>query len=205
MAETKMLNIHQRILEVMKECDYVQKGEKLLNNQYKFVSHDAVVAKLHPLFVKHGITVIPSLESFSQEGNRTMVKILVAFTNVDEPNDKIILAMLGYGVDPSDKGPGKAMSYAFKYALLKTFCLETGDDPDNDQNSVYEPAKCQEFEMEVDSYILDVKTRKKMNEFLKYSSEFMGKQVEDVKREALKNMEKFMQAFNKWEPKKKND
>lgn len=35
-----------------------------------------------------------------------------------------------------DKGPGKAISYAVKYAYLKAFALETGDDPDHDQREL---------------------------------------------------------------------
>ncbi len=56
----------------------------------------------------------------------------VKFVNVENRSETIELNYPGYGVDNGDKGPGKAISYAFKYALLKTFCLETGDDPDND-------------------------------------------------------------------------
>ena len=57
----------------------------------------------------------------------------------------------GYGIDPADKGIGKAISYSFKYALLKTFCLETGDDPDQDQSSKYEPAKPPEVELSLEA------------------------------------------------------
>ena len=56
----------------------------------------------------------------------------VAFVNVDKPEDRVEVEFFGYGIDPQDKGPGKAMSYAVKYALLKVFSLETGDDPERD-------------------------------------------------------------------------
>ena len=58
--------------------------------------------------------------------------MVVRFANVDEPTDFIDVPSFGYGVDPQDKGPGKAMSYAVKYALLKALGLETGDDADHD-------------------------------------------------------------------------
>ena len=48
--------------------------------------------------------------------------------------DLIDVETFGFGIDDQDKGPGKAMSYAVKYALLKTLGLETGDDPDMDQD-----------------------------------------------------------------------
>jgi hypothetical protein len=61
----------------------------------------------------------------------------VRFVNVDEPSEWIDVESFGYGLDDQDKGPGKAMSYAVKYALLKTLGLETGDDPDEDQVTTY--------------------------------------------------------------------
>lgn len=134
-------NIYQRILGVMSTVDYIQKSDKKVNNQYRFVSHDQVNATLHPVLVENGIAVIPNVTSLTQEGNRTTVCLNVAFVNVDNPADRIDVNAWGYGIDPSDKGPGKAVSYAYKYALLKTFCLETGDDPDQDQQSRYEPEK----------------------------------------------------------------
>lgn len=129
---SKILNIHQRINAVMKNLSYVQKEEKKVNNQYKFVSHDAVTAAVHPHLVEHGITAIPTVLSHSQEGNRTEVDVRVTFTNMDDPTDTVICDYFGYGVDPQDKGPGKAFSYAKKYAFLQVFCLETGDDPERD-------------------------------------------------------------------------
>ena len=134
-------NLHQRILSIMKDIDYIQKGDKKVEQSVHFVSHDQVTALIHPKLVQHGIVVVPSVKSLTQDGNRTNVCLEVTFVNVDNPADRISLEMWGYGVDQSDKGPGKAISYAFKYSILKMFCLETGDDPDQDATSKYEPQK----------------------------------------------------------------
>jgi hypothetical protein len=125
-------NIYQRMAEVMKAVGYVQKETKRVNNQYTFVSHDAVTAKLRPALIEAGIFPVVTVKEHSQDGNRTEVTILVRFVNVDKSDEFIEVESFGYGIDPQDKGPGKAVSYAFKYALLKTFCLETGDDPERD-------------------------------------------------------------------------
>jgi hypothetical protein len=136
-------NIFQRINAVMKEVDYIQKDQtKKVAGQYKFVSHDQVTAALHGPMTKHGIVCIPTIEEMKQDGNRTQVQLTVSFVNIDNPEwDRFSVTYYGYGIDTSDKGIGKAVSYAFKYALLKTFCLETGDDPDQDQSTKYEPKK----------------------------------------------------------------
>jgi hypothetical protein len=186
----------------MGELDYIQKGESRVNGQYRFVSHDQVTAAIHPLLVKYGITCLPSVEEIKQEGNRTEVKLLVMFFNADCPTDNFAIKAVGYGIDPQDKGPGKAISYAYKYALLKTFCLETGEDPDEDQNTPYEPAKCLEFDSEVETKLGKI-DNKKMQKFLEYSSGAMNKHVEDVKREALKRLPEFLASFQKWNPTKK--
>ena len=131
-------NVLQRINAVMTELDYLQK-EKKSGMQYSFVSHDKVTGAIRPLLVKHGIACWPAAMEVKQEGNRTQLQCKVIFANIDDPADHIEVESIGYGIDSQDKGPGKAISYAVKYAMLKTFALETGDDPDNDQNVKFEP------------------------------------------------------------------
>lgn len=182
----------------MADLSYIAKGDKTVNNQYRFVSHDQVTAKLHPLLVKHGIVVIPSVEELKQDGNRTVVKLAVLFRNADNPADSFYTFHYGYGIDSTDKGPGKAISYAYKYAMLKTFCLETGDDPDNDANAAYEPVKCLDFDLTITPH---VKEGKKLEKFLQECAESTNKHVEDVKREAVSRPEQFLEAFKKWSKK----
>ena len=127
-------NIYARILDVMREVAYVQKDPRKVNNQYRFVSHDAVVAKIHEAVVKCGIAVISSVvpESIKRDGNRCELILRTRFINPDDPSDMVEVFFPGEGIDPQDKGLGKAMSYAVKYTFLKVFLLETGDDPEND-------------------------------------------------------------------------
>jgi hypothetical protein len=121
----------------MKEVDYIQK-EKKSGMNYSIVSHDKVTAAVRPILVKHGIVYYPAALNVAQDGNRTQVQMSVKFCNVDNPDDFIHVESLGYGIDSQDKGPGKAISYAVKYALLKCLGLETGDDADLDQSAKHE-------------------------------------------------------------------
>lgn len=130
--ETASLNIHQRLLQVMGEVDYIVK-EKKQGMQYSIVSHDAVTAAVRPHLVDAGVTYCPVSLSYVQQGNRTECHMITRFTNADEPTDFVDVHSLGFGVDGQDKGPGKAQSYAMKYALLKALGLETGEDADRDQ------------------------------------------------------------------------
>jgi len=126
------MNIHQRIRQVMTDVAYVQKEDKKVNKQYTFVSHDAVTKAVRGAMIEHGIVAIPNVTAWHQDGNRTSVDLMVEFFNVEDPKDSIQVNVFGFGVDPQDKGPGKAFSYAKKYAFLLVFCLETGDDPERD-------------------------------------------------------------------------
>lgn len=131
-------NVHQRLAAVMAEVSYIQK-ERKQGMSYNIVSHDAVTAKVRPALLKHGIVYYPVRCDHSHNGNRTECSMTVRFVNVDTPTDFFDVPTLGYGVDQQDKGPGKAMSYAVKYALLKALGLETGDDPDTESVD-YSPA-----------------------------------------------------------------
>lgn len=131
-----MKNIHQRLAEVMSKVTYIQKDKKQ-GMRYSIVSHDVVTAKVRPALLEAGIVYYPTAVRNEQVGNRTQCHISMAFVNIDDPEDFIMVESFGYGIDEQDKGPGKAMSYAVKYALLKTLGLETGDDPDMDQNSKF--------------------------------------------------------------------
>lgn len=128
---TAPLNIHQRLAKVMSKVSYIQREEKK-GMSYKIVSHDAVTAKVRPALLEAGIVYYPVRCDHQHNGNRAECSLTVRFVNIDEPSDFFEVPTFGYGIDPQDKGPGKAMSYAVKYALLKALGLETGDDPDMD-------------------------------------------------------------------------
>jgi len=131
-AHDPALNVEQRLLAVMGELSYVQRDRVAPKEigGFSFVSHDAVTSAVRPLLVKYGVLCLPTIAEggHSRDGNQTTLLVDVTFINVDRPDDQRIVRSVGYGIDKQDKGPGKAMSYAVKYALLKAFSLETGDD-----------------------------------------------------------------------------
>jgi len=131
MTEKTIPDLEERIALVAAEAKPLIK-EKRGGLPYKTTSYDDVLKMLKPLLGKYGINFRPDAEGFqwSQDGNRTQVFMNVRFQNVDAPVDYILVPSLGFGVDSGDKGPGKAITYAVKQALLRTFMLETGDDPD---------------------------------------------------------------------------
>ena len=126
------LNILHRIHNVMQEVGgHIDKDGKIEmrgGKAIEYISHDAVTAHIRTACIKHGIFVHPSVTKLENNGNRTELTVDVRFINIDNGAELITITSVGYGVDSSDKGPGKAWSYAVKYAYLKLFMLNSADD-----------------------------------------------------------------------------
>ena len=70
------------------------------------------------------------------KGNQIFLRIETTykFVNIENPEESIEITTYGDGIDTQDKAPGKAMTYADKYALLKAYKIITGDDPDQEHS-----------------------------------------------------------------------
>ena len=55
------------------------------------------------------------------------MKVITMFINADDPEDRFSIKTYAHSDDTTDKGPGKAYTYAVKMALLKVLMLESGD------------------------------------------------------------------------------
>ena len=128
-TKEKVLNIHQRLNAVMADVNYTKKDKKIEigKGSYSVTGHDAVTKLIHPLLVKHKISLIPTVVEMTQEGNRTRVLMSFDWVNIDAPKDYFTNQCVSYGVDNQDKGPGKSISYAQRFITLKTLHLETGE------------------------------------------------------------------------------
>ena len=134
------MNILQRLNEIKKEIKYIQKDKKV--ESYMAVTHDAVTSATRDCFVRHGVMVVPN-EIASQTMNTAMTtgkgipyvrfeaKYRIDFINADEPTEKVSVEFSAHALDHGDKAPGKAHSYATKYAILKILQLETGEDEES--------------------------------------------------------------------------
>ena len=137
MTET-ILNIYQRLNEVRKAVAYIQKDKQVKGQGYMAVTHDAVTAAVREHLIAHGVIIVPSLvESEVKDTGTTTssgVPIIrlearydIAFINAESPDDRVTVRMESHALDQGDKAPGKAISYATKYAMLKLFSIETGE------------------------------------------------------------------------------
>ncbi|NBS68239.1 hypothetical protein EBT31_04900 [bacterium] len=132
---TGAASIAKKILQVMRQVGYVQKEEKNEFHGYKYASESNAIAALRPALIAAGLVMIPSVRSVrhDEHGN---THVIVEYMVLDEEGNCLTFSTSGSGNDRSskgaigDKGIYKALTGANKYALLKTFMLETGDDPE---------------------------------------------------------------------------
>lgn len=143
------MNIYEKMLAITNEIGTVAKNLEVGvgKSQYKAVGEADVLKAVKELEAKYNVYSYPSNRkvidnSIMQtrkeyngqvtEGNQLFMRIEVEYTfvNVEKPDEQIKIISYGDGIDTQDKAPGKAMTYADKYALLKAYKIVTGEDPD---------------------------------------------------------------------------
>ena len=144
------LNIYQRMAAITAELQTVAKNLNVETGKgkgYKAVSERDVIDAVKPLEAKHGVYSYPAsrrvlesavLESESEWNGKVTkkttfferIETVYRFVNTDDPTDFIETTTFAEGIDSQDKGSGKAMTYADKYALMKAYKISAGDDPD---------------------------------------------------------------------------
>lgn len=137
------LNIYQRINKVMQAVNYVKKDAQIRMGagSYKAVTHDNVLVALRNPMIQAGIVSAmirvnyQELPQGTTKNGGTITNLrchmTVRYANIDDPSDFLDVESFADGQDQGDKAPGKAMSMAFKYANLKTFDLETGENEES--------------------------------------------------------------------------
>lgn len=152
------MNIYQKLQAVMQKVSYIQKDATITGGgSYKAVTHDQVTAHVRPFFVEHGIVLVPRLTQGAvvDTGRKTasgnpIIRYEglyeVSFVNVDEPTDVCMIPVSAHAEDQGDKAPGKALSYATKYAILKALMLESGESDEGRVSAKPEPLTEQELE-----------------------------------------------------------
>lgn len=139
------MNIFQRINAVRNAIGYVKKDKSVptgASGNYMAVTHDMVTAMVRPHMIEHGIVCFPSLVEGvtvqpppKADGKEKQLRYEATydftFVNIEDPGDRIVIRIQSHANDSGDKAPGKAISYAKKYAILKLFEIETGEDEES--------------------------------------------------------------------------
>ena len=134
------LNLRQKLAEVRRRIGYIQKRGHNERFNYNYVTAADIAGSVGDILSELGVVVIPCLENITYEsatdrGETTgMARVVMAYTFSDvDSGEEIVAKVAGQGLDPGDKAPYKAMTGALKYALLQSFLLATGDDPEDER------------------------------------------------------------------------
>lgn len=166
----KGLNIHQKMLQATMNISRVGKNLKIEMGKnkdgsvrsYKAVSEGDVLNAVKSVEIELGIYSYPVFRNivdssvlvneYDKKSQFLRVETTYRFVNIDNPTDFVDVTTYGDGIDSGDKAPGKAMTYADKYALLKAYKIETGDDPDQEGSKEYKTIEKSERRAEEAQY-----------------------------------------------------
>ncbi len=198
------MNIYSKMLAITAEIKTVAKAltvQQTKQSSYKAVSERDVLDAVKPLEEKYGVYSFPCcreilesnlLESESEYQGKTTkkttfmtrMKTVYRFVNVDTPDEYIETTVFSEGIDAQDKGSGKAMTYADKYALMKAYKISTGDDADQtaSEETYYEvePTPRQKLIAELKKQEIDIDTYAKEKGLTKQTT---SKRYEELLKE----------------------
>lgn len=146
MGENKT-GLYKKIHAVMCETEGIEKNLTVGfgGNAYKAVGEASVLNEIKPLLKKHGLVLFPIeldvdekmdvFDTAKGSTTRLMTQVKAKYKICDiDTGEFEILETIGNGVDTQDKASGKAMTYALKVLLQKTFMLFSGEDTDNEHS-----------------------------------------------------------------------
>lgn len=128
---------------VMGDVQGIAKRERNSSQGFNFRGIDAVMNAVGPALRSHGVSIIPEdvdIErgTFTTRKGAEMheVHATVAYRVYGPTGDSFVMRAPGESADAGDKATAKAMSVAYRTALLQSLTIPT-DEPDPDQQ-VYE-------------------------------------------------------------------
>lgn len=127
----KKKGLYQKISKVMRDVAYLSKDDNIefKSTKYKAISEEKVTSAVRTAMLEHGLIIIPIEQEHKRVDTLSTVDTKYKIIDIETGEYEVIVSS-GSGVDTQDKGVGKAMTYAFKYLLLRTFAIPTGEDPD---------------------------------------------------------------------------
>ena len=144
------MNLFEKLSAITAELQTIEKKLRVETGKgktYKAVAERDVLDNVKPLEAKYKVYSYPVdrevlesniLESETEYNGKitkkttfmTRIKTIYRFVDIEKPTEFIETTVFSEGIDTQDKGSGKAMTYADKYALMKAYKISTGDDPD---------------------------------------------------------------------------
>lgn len=132
------MKLAAKLSQVMGKVGYVQKGGTNSAQGYKYVMASDVADKVRTALGELNVIMVPAQvdvvsEGVTPKGTQAVVTARYTWRFIDgDTGETLDIQTLGSGADSGDKHVYKSSTGALKYALLTTFLIPTGDDPEND-------------------------------------------------------------------------
>lgn len=161
---SEFTNIYQKISAVMQDVSYLRKDDhvKFGTTDYKAISEEKVTSTIRESLIKNKLVIFPVEQEHAREGTLSTVNTKYKIVDIESGQSEIIVSS-GTGVDTQDKGVGKAMTYSYKYLLLRTFAIPTGEDPDKTSNEEIESKQNKKQEQKQQSKKISTNQLKMLN------------------------------------------
>lgn len=129
-------SVHAALAAVMAELPAIGKDHSASQAQggYAYRGIEQITRHVQGLFAKHGVVVVPSVQSIEtrellvNSKPWTDTQLVVNYTLVGPDGSTLEATTVGIGRDNADKGANKAMTQAFKYLLLQVLCISDAKD-----------------------------------------------------------------------------
>ena len=139
MSVYKAINNVQRALSVLG----ISKDKRNTQQGYNFRGIDDIYNVVSPLLAEHGLCILPSVQSrecvervSAKGGALFYVTVAVEFAFVATADGSThTVRTFGEAMDSADKATNKAMSAAYKYAVMQAFAIPTEGDNDADAHT----------------------------------------------------------------------
>lgn len=118
----------------------ISKDRRNQQQGYNFRGIDEVYNALSPMLAEHKLCILPRMISRTVSERQTAKGGVLFYTTVEAEFDFVsaedgsthVVRTFGEAMDSGDKSTNKAMSAAYKYAAMQTFCIPTEGDNDAD-------------------------------------------------------------------------
>lgn len=163
-------NLYEKIQLVSNEIKNIEKNMTVGkgNYAYKAVQDIDVTLEVKQAEAKYRLVSIPIRQELVKSeivrvvkdgGGEAIqymdiVKMTLRIVNLDNTAEFVDVESFGRGLDPGDKGFGKASTYARKYALLNAYKIATGEDPDDTKSKEQTPVTVDEVKDAVINYMM---------------------------------------------------
>jgi len=141
-----MKNLSKAVIKVMKQVKGMEKNSRVGSGgaAYNGTKDQDVKEIFNDALAKNGLCILPvGIEEITDvsrweetntwQGKETikqkqsiLTKVTTKYLLLHESGESVELAGYGHGIDPQDKGAGKATTYALKNCLLYTFLTPVG-------------------------------------------------------------------------------